>query len=91
MDVAQNLQVQAKHIEESQMDGKQIQVFEDLKLSMDKYVLHSDFYALHMDGMDIVLGYPWLESLGTINLNVQNKFMKLWYKRKENYIARYHT
>ncbi|KAH9306538.1 hypothetical protein KI387_010942, partial [Taxus chinensis] len=83
MDVAQNLHAQTKHIKESQMDGKHIQVFEDLKLSTDKYVLHSDFYALDMDGMDIVLRYPWLETLGTININVQKKFMKLWYKRKK--------
>jgi hypothetical protein len=30
-----------------------------------------------------------MESIGTININVQNKFMKLWYKKKENYIAGY--
>jgi hypothetical protein len=45
---------------------------------MDKYVLHSDFYA-----MDIILGYPWIESVCTININVQKNFLKLWYKKKK--------
>ena len=34
--------------------------------------------------MDVVLGYPWMESVGTVNINVQKKFMKLWYKNKKN-------
>ncbi|KAH9316629.1 hypothetical protein KI387_025256, partial [Taxus chinensis] len=41
------------------------------------------FYVINMDIMDIVLGYPWLEILGTININVQKKFMKIWCKRKK--------
>jgi hypothetical protein len=41
---------------------------------MDKYVLQSKFYAKYMDDADIVLGYPWMESVGTININVQNTF-----------------
>ena len=50
---------------------------------MDKYVLRGDFYTLKMDKMDVVLGYPWMESVGTININVQKKFLKLWYKKKK--------
>jgi hypothetical protein len=50
---------------------------------MDKYVLHSYFYAIDMDEVDIVLGCPWIESMGTININVKKKFLKLWYKKKE--------
>ena len=50
---------------------------------MDKYVLHSDFYASDMANEDVVLGYPWMESVGTININVQKKFLKLWYKKKK--------
>jgi hypothetical protein len=50
---------------------------------MDKYVLHLDFYAMEMDEVDIVLGYPWIESMGTININVQKKFLNLWYKKKK--------
>jgi hypothetical protein len=36
-----------------------------------------------MDEVDIVLGYPWIESVGTININVQKNFLKLWYKNKK--------
>jgi hypothetical protein len=50
---------------------------------MDKYVLHSNFYAMDMDEVDIVLGYPWIESVSTLNINVQKKFLKLWYKKKK--------
>ena len=50
---------------------------------MDKYVLHGDFYTSDMDNMDVVLGYPWMESVGTININVQKKFLKLRYKKKK--------
>jgi hypothetical protein len=50
---------------------------------MDKYVLHSYFYAIDMDDVDIVLGYPWMDSVGTININVKKKFLKIWYKKKK--------
>jgi hypothetical protein len=44
---------------------------------MDKYVLHSDLYGMDMDDVDIVLGYPLIESVGIININVQMKILKL--------------
>lgn len=50
---------------------------------MDKNVLHSDFYASDMANVDVVLGYPWTKYVGTININVQKKFLKLWQKRKK--------
>ena len=50
---------------------------------MDKYVLHSNLYASDMANVDFVQGYPWMESIGTININVQKKFLKLWYKKKK--------
>ena len=65
------------------MDGEHVQLFKDLKLTMDKYVLHSDFYALDMKDVDIILGYPWMDSIGTININVHNNFLKLSYKKKK--------
>jgi hypothetical protein len=77
------LQIPAKNIHITQFEGKNVQIFKDLKLSMDKYVLHSYFYAMDMDEVDIILGYPWIESVGTININVQKKFLKLWYKKKK--------
>jgi hypothetical protein len=42
-------------------------------------VLHSYFHAIDMDDVDIVLGYIWMDSVGTININVKNKFLNLWY------------
>ena len=36
-----------------------------------------------MKDVDIILGYPWMDSIGTININVQKKFLKLWYKKKK--------
>jgi hypothetical protein len=33
--------------------------------------------------VDIVLRYPWIESVGTININVQKKFLNLWYKKNK--------
>jgi len=50
---------------------------------MDTYVLHSIFYARDMDDVDIFWGYPWMDSIGTININVQNKILKFWYKKKK--------
>jgi hypothetical protein len=77
------LQIPAKNIQNTQVEGENVKYFKDLKLSMDKYLLHSYFYAMDMDGEDIVLGYPWIESVGTININMQKKFLKLWYKKKK--------
>ena len=64
------LQVPTKHIENAQVDDEDVQVYKDLKIYMDKYVLHGDFYSSEMDNMYVVLGYPWMESVGTININV---------------------
>jgi hypothetical protein len=50
---------------------------------MDKCVFHLEFYSRDMDVVDIFLRYPWMESIGTININVQKKFLKLWYKKKK--------
>jgi hypothetical protein len=77
------MQVLLKDIQSTQVEGENVQIFKDLKFSIDKYVLHSDFYVMNMDKVDIVLGYPWIESVGTININVQKKFLKLWYKKKK--------
>jgi hypothetical protein len=52
------LQILEKHIQGTQVDGENVQVFKDLKVIMDKYVLHSNFCVVDMDGVDVVLGYP---------------------------------
>ena len=58
VNLAKKLQVPAKHIENTQIDNEDVQVYKYLKLSMDKYVLHCDFYTSDMDNMDVILGYP---------------------------------
>jgi len=64
------LQVSIKDIAKSQVDNENVQIYKDLKLSMNKYVFHCDFYTSYMDYMDVVFGYPWMESVGTVNINV---------------------
>jgi len=46
-------------------------------------VLHSYFCAIDMDDVNIALGYSWMNSANTININVQKHFLKLWYKKKK--------
>ena len=83
VNLANKLQVPAKQIEHTQIYDKDVQIYKNLKLSMDKYVFHGDFYASNMNNTDVVLGFPWMELVGTININVQKKFLKLWYKKKK--------
>jgi hypothetical protein len=77
------LHVPTKNIQSTQVAGENVQIFKYLKITMDKYVLHSYFYAMDMDEVDIVLGYPWIESVGTININVQKIFLNLWFKKNK--------
>jgi hypothetical protein len=77
----------AKHIQSTQVEGENVKIFKYLKLTMDKYVLHYDFHAIDMNNVDIILGYPWMESIGTMNINVQKSFIKLWYKKKKSIIG----
>ncbi len=83
VELVNRLQVPIKNIQSTHVEGENVQSFKYLKITMDKYVLHSNFYAMEMDEVDIVLGYPWMRSVGTININVQNNFLKLWYKKKK--------
>jgi hypothetical protein len=50
------------------LEGKTIQIFEYSKLTMDKYVLHFDFHSIDMNNVDVILGYPWMASIGIINV-----------------------
>jgi hypothetical protein len=77
------LQVLAKNIHNTQVEGENVQIFKYLKLRMEKYVLHSDLCAIDMGDLDIVLGYPLMESVGTININVKKKCLKIWYKKQK--------
>ena len=77
------MQVLAKHIQSTQFDGGNFQIFNDLKIIMDKYVLRSQFYSLDKDGVDVVFGYMLIQLVGTVNINVEKKILKLWYKKKK--------
>jgi hypothetical protein len=77
------LQVHAKNIHNTQVEGENVQIFKDFKITMDKYMLHSDFHAIDMVDENIFWGYPWLESIGTVNINMRKKFLKLWYKKNK--------
>jgi hypothetical protein len=52
---------------------------------MDQYVFHLYFHVVDIDGVDIILGYPLMESTGTNNINVKNKFLNLWSKTRKSY------
>lgn len=47
---------------------------------------HSNFHAINMNNVDIILGCPWWETSGTININVQ-KFMKIFYKKNKTILS----
>jgi hypothetical protein len=83
VNLAKRLQVPAKHIQSTQVDGENVQVFKDLNISMDKYVFHSNFHVIDMDNVDVVLGYPWMDLIGIISINVQKKFLKQWYRKRK--------
>jgi hypothetical protein len=61
VNLAKRLQVLAKNIQSTQVEGENIQIFKYLKITMDKYVLHYDFHAIDMHDVDVILGYPWME------------------------------
>jgi hypothetical protein len=52
------LQVSTKNMQRIEVEGNTILVFKSLKLTMDKYVLHSNFCAIDMNDVDVILGYP---------------------------------
>jgi hypothetical protein len=54
------LQVPTKSIQSTHVASENVQIFKDLKFTMTKYVLHSNFYPIDMDDLDIILGYPWI-------------------------------
>ena len=83
IDLEKRLKVPTNKVCSTHLDGENVQVFKNLKITLGNYVLHSDFHARDMDNMDIVLGYPWMKSMGTINLNIEKRFFKLWYKKKK--------
>jgi hypothetical protein len=47
-----------------------------INLTMGEYVMNSPTIAIPMGGADVVLGIQWLQSLGIVDFNFQELFMK---------------
>ena len=54
-----------------------------VKLQMQKYNLESDFFAVSLGGVDIVLGILRLQTLGTYSANHQEHFIQFNWLGKE--------
>ena len=55
----------------------------NVKLQMLEYNLESDFFAVPLGGVDVVLGIQWLQTLGTYSANHQEHFIKFkWLGKK---------
>jgi hypothetical protein len=54
-----------------------------INLTMGEYVMNSPIIAISMGGVDVVLGIQWLQSLGTVDFNFQELFMKFSLEGKE--------
>ena len=50
---------------------------------MEEYVMNSPMISIPMGGVDVVLGFKWLQSLGTMDFNFQEIFMKFSLEGKE--------
>jgi hypothetical protein len=49
---------------------------------MGEYVINSTMITIPMGGVDVVLGVQWLQSLGTMDFNFQELFMKFSLERR---------
>jgi len=54
-----------------------------INLTMGEYVINSPMIAIPMGGADVVIGIQWLQSLGTMDFNFQELFMKFSLEGKE--------
>ena len=57
--------------------------FHNINLAMGESVFNSPMISIPMDGVDVVLGVQWLQSLGTVDFNFQKCFMKFPCEGKE--------
>jgi hypothetical protein len=57
--------------------------FHKINLTMGEYVMNSPMIYIPMGGVDVVLGVQWLQSLGTMDFNFQEIFMKFSLEGKE--------
>ena len=47
-----------------------------VKLHIQEFKLESELYTLPLEGVDIILGVQWLQTLGTYSINHQKHFIK---------------
>ena len=57
--------------------------FHNIKLMVGKYVLNSPIHSIPIGGIDVVLGVQWLQYLGTVAFNFQERFLKFLSEGKE--------
>lgn len=53
-----------------------------ITLTMGGYVSNSPMLSIPMGGVDVVLGVQWLQSLGTVDFNFLELFMKFSFNGK---------
>ena len=61
----------------------------DLSLTLEDYKFVSNFEVttIYEKEVDIILGSTWLETLGSLILNLEKKFLMFSYKKKKNYMT----
>ena len=55
----------------------------NIKLTMGEYVLNGPMLSIPMGGDDVVLGVQWLQSLGMVDFNFQEIFLKFFSEGQE--------
>jgi hypothetical protein len=66
-------------------DGKKIEnvgKFHKVKLPIQDFNLEYEFYIVPLGGVDMVLGFQWLQTLGTYSVNHLEHFMKFKWQGK---------
>ena len=61
------------------VDGKKIEKVgkcHKVKPRIQEFKLESELYTLPLEGVDIILGVQWLQTLGTYSINHQKHFIK---------------
>ena len=66
-------------------DGKKIEKVgkcHKVKLQIQDFKLESELYTLPLGGVDIIMGFQWLQTLGTYSANHQKHFIKFKWQGK---------
>ena len=57
--------------------------FHNIKLTMGEYVFNIPMLSIPMGGVDVILGFQWLQSLRIIAFNFQELFLNFFWEGKE--------